>query len=290
MVPPLITAIRSAMPRTSGRSLEISSTAIPSSARRRMILWISLFAPTSTPWVGSSKIRSRGPVASQRANETFCWLPPDSEPPIASGPDAFTPRSLICRSASERSAIGRSQVPGKIRSCTAIVMLSAIGISRITPWRRRSSGTYAMPRATASRGDPMVTGFPASSISPESAGVNPKRIRASSVRPAPIKPAIPTISPVPTSSVMSRSPIDEHPRRRTDSIVAPGRVEGGGSIDATSRPTISWISSFSVSVGPDRSGSDPSAFRTPRVPTLSPSRRTVTRSASAKISSSRWEM
>ena len=50
---------------------EIISTASPSFASARMILWISLLAPISTPCVGSSRISSFGFVASHRASETF---------------------------------------------------------------------------------------------------------------------------------------------------------------------------------------------------------------------------
>ena len=41
---------------------------------------ISACAPTSMPRVGSSRMSSRGSVASQRASSTFCWLPPESRP------------------------------------------------------------------------------------------------------------------------------------------------------------------------------------------------------------------
>ncbi len=39
---------------------------------------ISCLAATSMPRVGSSRISSRGSVASQRASSAFCWLPPES--------------------------------------------------------------------------------------------------------------------------------------------------------------------------------------------------------------------
>ena len=72
IVPPRITAMRSLMPRTPGSSDEIIRIASPCSASSWISAWISAFAPTSTPCVGSSRISTRGSVASQRASATFC--------------------------------------------------------------------------------------------------------------------------------------------------------------------------------------------------------------------------
>ena len=49
------------------------------------IAWISFLAPTSTPWVGSSRSSTRGDSRSQRARTTFCWFPPLSLPIGISG-------------------------------------------------------------------------------------------------------------------------------------------------------------------------------------------------------------
>ena len=49
----------------------------PDAASSEMIRWTSTFAPMSIPRVGSSRIRTRGSVASHLARTTFCWLPPD---------------------------------------------------------------------------------------------------------------------------------------------------------------------------------------------------------------------
>ncbi len=68
--------MRSEMLITSGRYNEITTTAFPSSARRRMAPWNAGMTPTSTPRVGSSKITSDGSGASDLATATFCWLPP----------------------------------------------------------------------------------------------------------------------------------------------------------------------------------------------------------------------
>ena len=44
----------------------------------------SAFAPTSTPRVGSSRMRTLGSSSSHFASSTFCWLPPDR---LATGAD-----------------------------------------------------------------------------------------------------------------------------------------------------------------------------------------------------------
>ena len=45
---------------------------------------MSRLAPTSMPRVGSSAISTPGSIRSDRANRSFCWLPPDSDPAGAS--------------------------------------------------------------------------------------------------------------------------------------------------------------------------------------------------------------
>ena len=80
IVPPCITAIRSLMPRISGSSDEIMMIASPLAASSPINRWISDLAPTSTPWVGSSRIRTDGSEFNQRASATFCWLPPERFP------------------------------------------------------------------------------------------------------------------------------------------------------------------------------------------------------------------
>ena len=49
----------------------------PCSESSATLRWMSAFAPTSMPRVGSSSTMSSGAVASQRASSTFCWLPPE---------------------------------------------------------------------------------------------------------------------------------------------------------------------------------------------------------------------
>ncbi len=63
---------------SSGSSLEISRIAAPSAASRSIQACSSALAPTSTPRVGSSRIRMRLLAASHLASTSFCWLPPES--------------------------------------------------------------------------------------------------------------------------------------------------------------------------------------------------------------------
>jgi len=62
---------------SSGRSEESRIIDTPSSASFSIVSWISFFALTSTPRVGSSRISTFGFVESHLASNVFCWLPPD---------------------------------------------------------------------------------------------------------------------------------------------------------------------------------------------------------------------
>ena len=55
------TTIRSHMPMSSGSSDEMSRIASPCEASSAIIVWTSALLWRSTPWVGSSRIMSRGP-------------------------------------------------------------------------------------------------------------------------------------------------------------------------------------------------------------------------------------
>ena len=60
-----------------------------------------------------------------------------------------------------------------------------------------------MPRSRACAGEVIVTALPASVIEPAVAGVTPKIVCASSVRPEPTSPAMPRISPACSVNEMS---------------------------------------------------------------------------------------
>ena len=83
------------MPISSGSSDEIIMIVRPFCVSSLMILCISAFALTSTPRVGSSRIKSFGPIASALDTDTFCWLPPDRFATRKSGAGALIPTSLM---------------------------------------------------------------------------------------------------------------------------------------------------------------------------------------------------
>ena len=100
-----------------------------------------------------------------------------------------------------------------------------------------------------------------------SAGVRPNKTRASSVLPAPTSPASPRISPARTLRVTSRTPAATAAQVPTSSTTSPGSTNVLGKTADNSRPTIMRI----------KSPRDTSSIRL--VPTQTPSRSAVTRSA-----------
>ncbi len=145
--------------------------------------------------------------------------------------------------------------------------LSAIAASIIRPSSRRFSVTKAMPCAIRWRTDP-VRGTPFRSIRPSVIGSTPATMRASSLRPDPIRPNRPRISPLRTvrSTRCTMPGCDTSASVRTGS--APGAAVRGGNIPPISRPIIFWIIR-----GMPNSAMAPSA-------TSRPSRRTATLSDS----------
>src|SRR6266850_1467957 len=135
-----------------------------------------------------------------------------------------------------------------------------------------------MPSATASRGLPIRTSLPSSRIRPPVFFAAPKRIRAISVRPAPMRPANPRISPfrsVKLTSFTRGGPL----RPSTRSISGPGSaLPTRAAREPRSRPTIRLMSSSIVPVFASTS------------PALRPSRSTATRSVISKTSESLCEM
>src|SRR6202008_2813443 len=73
--PRFIIRYRSQTLINSSSSEDTSSTPQPLLARSTIKFIISLLALTSSPRVGSSRIKSRGFAASQPPNTIFCWLP-----------------------------------------------------------------------------------------------------------------------------------------------------------------------------------------------------------------------
>lgn len=233
------------MPRISGRSEEIIRTATPSAASSLSRRCTSAFVPTSMPRVGSSTISTFGPVASHLARTTFCWLPPESVD-TASAIRAYFTWSLTAQSSERLRSAPRSTSPAftVVRSPVR-PMLRSMDMSITRPWARRSSGTSARPAAMAVEGAPFVSAWPSTATSPASHRSTPNTARATSVRPAPTRPARPTISPRRTSndtSVKTPSRVS----RRTLRATSPASTSCLGYSSSRSRPTIRRTRSSSV--------------------------------------------
>ena len=99
--------------------------------------------------------------------------------------------------------------PKPIWSRFGSVMFQLHGSSRHRPVRLRSSVSRAMPLAMASAGEPIFSSRPSRMIRPAVSVSTPKMARATSVRPAPTRPAMPTISPRRTSKLTSSMPASE---------------------------------------------------------------------------------
>ena len=61
-----------------------AGSAVPASRLATTCLWMNSMLPTSRPRVGWSRTSSLRSRANSRAMTTFCWLPPDSVPALAS--------------------------------------------------------------------------------------------------------------------------------------------------------------------------------------------------------------
>src|SRR5438552_828223 len=140
MRPPLMTRTRSAMPSTSGNSLEIMMMPRPCWASLPISAWISALAPTSMPRVGSSMISMRGSVPSHFATTTFCWFPPESWRAIWSVPRARIPRRSMASRARFSSPRRSTMVAHEMRSKMGSETFSRRVCARISPCSPRSSG------------------------------------------------------------------------------------------------------------------------------------------------------
>ncbi|MNP24622.1 hypothetical protein D3C76_1173940 [compost metagenome] len=142
-------------------------------------------------------------MSSHRARKAFCWMKP---------------------------------WPAKCGS-TAISMFSSTDRHGNRPLSLRSSVNRAKPFSMAMCGSVMRTTSPSRRISPPSLGVMPKIASATLVRPEPINPAMPRISPACRSKDTSLK-MPSSLRSRTDSNRSPIGVSRSGNNWFSSRPTI----------------------------------------------------
>ena len=134
-----------------------------------------------------------------------------------------------------------------------------------------------MPAASAARGDSLSSARPRKRMVPAAIFSSPKAARISSDLPQPTSPAMPTTSPARTVTVASRTEPSASESPSIASATSPGLLRISGNSAPAGRPVISSISAWSLT----------SAALT--VVILRPSRRTVIRSASRRISASRCE-
>ena len=182
----------------------------------------------STPRVGSSSSSTSASCTSSRPSATFCWLPPDSVATVSSGPAARMPSVRIQSRVIARWAARLSHPFVEHDAKPVSVRLSATDIGSARPSPLRSSLRYPtrwpMRRAGESA---VVDGSDAIRTAPDATGASPKSARTSSVRPDPIKPAMPRISPRRSVNEARRTP-GGAARSRTSSATSPGEAVRAG--------------------------------------------------------------
>ena len=194
---------------------------MPAAASSSMSAWISAFAPTSTPRVGSSRIRIGHRAASHFVSTIFCWLPPESAAAGVSRPRRLHAQPLEVRL--RRRLLDRAGVMNPSRASRGridSVALSSTFIDSTSPCRLRSSGTRPMPSAIARAAPSMPQRLAADR---DRAASRADRARTAPapprIVPAPTSPAKPTTSPARTENDTSLKPagLDSFSTRSTSS-------------------------------------------------------------------------
>ena len=204
--PSRMTRIRSATRSTSGSSEEIIRIATPSAASSSSSRCTSAFVPTSIPRVGSSTISSDGLRASHLARTTFCWLPPESE---LTGFESAAVLDLQPQRPSRRRTRARCERGASRRGCRrlseASAMLRAIDELHHEPLLAAVLGHEAdRPPPSPPSASRAEARRPATRDRRRRRSESmPKIARATSLRPAPTRPASATISPARTSKQTS---------------------------------------------------------------------------------------
>ncbi len=233
-------------------------------------------APTSTPCVGSSaRMTLTSPRRKGRVSETFCWLPPERDCTGCST-DAIRIRRRRTRPSMVRRSRRRRTTPRRpSRRRTWIVVLARTLSTGKSDSRARSPLSNTTPARSAATGDFVSSASPLQEALPVGRST-PASARRNCTWPLPSAPAIPRISPLSTLRSMGpkRSPRSPETSRSTSE----GRLSWSrsGKASWSGRPIMRATSAFS----------DMSAAS--YVPWLTPSRRTVTRSAIPSTSGSRW--
>ena len=139
----------------------------------------------------------------------------------------------ISRGVSAEIPNGSWQGPALLRNATSFLermsgecswcMFAATGISKITPWRRRSSGTVTNAMFNRLSGRSNRDLLSSQRNRPVSAGVIPKRTRANSVRPAPTIRLVAEASPARRSRLTSWTPDSSQSTPRRDRAMSAER-------------------------------------------------------------------
>ncbi|MNI42420.1 hypothetical protein D3C73_967160 [compost metagenome] len=159
------------------------------------------------PRVGSSNNNTEQSRSSQRPITTFCWFPPDSSDTSCVGLELRMRMASTWRWAKDNSSALLTTPALEISAMLPRAMLALIDCVSSKPSPLRSSVIKAIPCATASAGERMAAtraGEPSATV-PLSGTSAPKIRRSNSVRPAPISPDMPKISPARTSKDTSRT-------------------------------------------------------------------------------------
>ena len=148
------------------------------------------------PRVGSSKMTTRLSRASHLPTTTFCWLPPDRLPASISSLGILMEKFCFAVCTISVTFL-RFTTPSLLQAMSRFgsSMLERMESFTHRPSFLRSSGASTTPWRMASMGFLILISLPSSQISPDSLGSTPKIARVVSVRPAPIRPAKPRISP-----------------------------------------------------------------------------------------------
>ena len=140
--------MRSEELRSSSVSDEKIIIPTPCAARRFRLSYISCFAPTSTPRVGSSSSTNFFLAAIQRDSTIFCWFPPLKEVIFCSVFLGWTLKSSIIWSVMSCSFFLLIRKP-TLSSMEIVMFFWAVKFPRI-PSSFLEMGTYPIPFADAS--------------------------------------------------------------------------------------------------------------------------------------------
>ena len=142
--------MRFVIPRISGISDETTMIVLPCFAMLIISSYISYFAPTSIPLVGSSIINTCGSLSSHFPKITFCWFPPERFEIISFGPIHFVRIVLISSAVAFSIFESERAIPDLYCFKFAIVVLNVRSPFKNNPFALRSSVIIAKPCSIAS--------------------------------------------------------------------------------------------------------------------------------------------